>query len=155
MSLGIASIWRIALQKAIITHNIHVSSYFSMRCHVLHRVSQEEKAFSGLTLGMISGALVSMPLTGRLIGHYGSDRMARIAVLGFPVTLIGIALAPGFGWLIVAAIGFGVWKGMLDVSVNAQAITVENAMERPVMGGYQGCWSLGGVSAAALLSALM
>src|SRR5208282_247317 len=50
MSLGIASIWRIALQKAIITHNIHVSSYFSMRCHVLHRVSQEEKAFSGLTL---------------------------------------------------------------------------------------------------------
>src|SRR5271165_1904010 len=53
MSLGIASIWRIALQKAIITHNIHVSSYFSMRCHVLHRVSQEEKAFSGLTLSYI------------------------------------------------------------------------------------------------------
>ena len=88
---------------------------------------------------MISGALVSMPLTGKLIGHYGSDRMARIAALGFPVTLIGIALAPAFGWLIVAAAGFGLWKGMLDVSVNAQAITVENAMGRPVMGGFQGC----------------
>lgn len=113
------------------------------------------ETLSWVLLGMISGALVSMPLTGRLIGHYGSDRMARIAALGFPVTLIGIALAPGFGWLIVAAIGFGVWKGMLDVSVNAQAITVENAMERPVMGGFQGCWSLGGVSASALLSALM
>src|SRR5271165_6703750 len=59
MSLGIASIWRIALQKAIITHNIHVSSYFSMRCHVLHRVSQEEKAFSGLTLAYLQTVLVA------------------------------------------------------------------------------------------------
>jgi hypothetical protein len=45
------------------------------------------------------------------------------------VTLIGIALAPGFGWLIVAAIGFGLWKGMLGVSVNSQAITVQSDSE--------------------------
>ena len=104
---------------------------------------------------MIGGALVSMPLTGRLIGRYGSDRMAGLASLGFPLTLIGIAVAPSFGWLIAAAIAFGFWKGILDVSINSQAITVENALAQPVMGGFQGCWSLGGVCASSLLSTLM
>src|SRR5208282_4883035 len=75
MSLGIASIWRIALQKAIITHNIHVSSYFSMRCHVLHRVSQEEKAFSGLTLASVHKDLRLCDLCKELA--FGTQRADR------------------------------------------------------------------------------
>src|SRR5271166_6029515 len=76
MSLGIASIWRIALQKAIITHNIHVSSYFSMRCHVLHRVSQEEKAFSGLTLAyMVADATPALVLTSGVLRRRLPDQI--------------------------------------------------------------------------------
>src|SRR5271165_6579115 len=82
MSLGIASIWRIALQKAIITHNIHVSSYFSMRCHVLHRVSQEEKAFSGLTLPYVGSPFRGDMDSALLLGVFWRDnRKARASAL--------------------------------------------------------------------------
>jgi hypothetical protein len=46
---------------------------------------------------------------------------------------------------------FGVWKGALSVSVNSQAITVEEAMGRPINSSFQGFWSLGSLCAASSL----
>jgi hypothetical protein len=53
------------------------------------------------------------------------------------------------------AIFFGMAKGALDVSINAQAITVENAIKRPIMSSFQGFWSLGGLGAAFVLSLVL
>ena len=110
---------------------------------------------SVVLLGMIAGAMVSMPAAGRLIGRWGSHRVASPAAAGFASTLLLLALAPSFATLIVAAVFFGIWKGALDVSINSQAITVENAMGRPVNGSFQGFWSFGGLSSASALSLLM
>ena len=106
-------------------------------------------------LGLIAGAMVSMPLTGRLIGRWGSHRVASSASVGFAATLLLLAFAPSYFTLILAASLFGVWKGALDVSINSQAITVENAIRQPINGNFQGWWSVGGLSAASLLSLLM
>ena len=110
---------------------------------------------SVVLLGLIAGAMVSMPLAGKLIGRHGSRRVANPAGIGFATMLLLLAYAPSFGTLIGAAVLFGIWKGALDVSVNSQAITVENAAAQPIMGSFQGFWSLGGLSASALLSFLM
>jgi MFS family permease len=110
---------------------------------------------SWVLLGMIAGSMVSMSLTGKLIGYCGSGRLGGPAAPIFATTLLGIAFAPSYGALIAAAVFFGFSKGTLSVSINSQAITVENAVKRPIMGGFQGCWSLGGMVASTTLSALM
>src|ERR1700751_2941499 len=56
--------------------------------------------------------------------------------------------------------GGGFWRlersaGCLDVSVNSQAITVEEAMGRPINSSFQGFWSLGSLCAASSLGLLM
>jgi predicted MFS family arabinose efflux permease len=94
---------------------------------------------SWVLLGMITGSMVSMPLTGKLVGNWGSGRLGGPAAPIFAATLLGIAFAPSYGALIAAAVLFGLSKGTLDVSINSQAITVENAVKRPIMGGFQGC----------------
>jgi MFS family permease len=105
--------------------------------------------------GMVAGAMVSMPLAGRLIARWGSNRVAGPAALGFTAMLAGLALAPTYPAFIAAAVWFGLWKGAIDVSINSQAITVENARGIPILAGFQGFWSSGGLCAAAALSTLM
>jgi len=110
---------------------------------------------SVVLLGMIAGAMVSMPVAGRLIGRWGSHRVASPAAVGFAAMLLLLAFAPSFGALVGVAVLFGIWKGALDVSINSQAITVEKAIGRPINGSFQGFWSFGGLSSASILSWLM
>lgn len=105
--------------------------------------------------GLVTGAMISMPLAGKLIARHSSRQVVSFAALAFTASLTLLALAPGFPFLVAAAVLFGAFKGMLDVSVNAQAITVENAVARPIMSSFQAFWSLGGLGAAFLLSAAL
>ncbi|GAT31616.1 predicted arabinose efflux permease, MFS family [Terrimicrobium sacchariphilum] len=117
--------------------------------------SLTEGGLSWVLFALVGGAMVSMPVTGRLIGRWGSHRLSHPAALVFSATLLALAWAPSYGMLIVSAFFFGVWKGALDVSVNAQAIVVENAMQKPIMSSFQAFWSLGGLVAACSLSMLL
>lgn len=120
-----------------------------------HRLGLSTGQLSGVLFGLVLGALVSMPIAGRLIAARGSRNVAFPAALGFSATLPLLALAPNWGALVAAATLFGMGKGALDVSVNAQGITVENAAGKPIFSSFQGFWSLGGLSAAVLLSLAM
>lgn len=117
--------------------------------------SLTEGGLSWVLFALVGGAMVSMPVTGRLISRRGSHRLCHAAAAAFSATLLALAWAPSYGVLVAAAFGFGLWKGALDVSVNAQAIVVENAMRKPIMSSFQAFWSLGGLVAACLLSALL
>ncbi len=105
--------------------------------------------------GLVLGALISMPVSGQVITRTGSRAIAFPAVLVFCATLPLLALAPSYATLIAAAVLFGAVKGAVDVSINAQAITVENALKKPINSSFQAFWSLGGLSVAFLLSVAM
>jgi len=122
---------------------------FQEKYHLLPR------QLSWMLLAMIAGAMISMPFTGRMIERSGSNKIASLSAVGFAAMLIPLVLAPQYIYLIGIAFLFGLGKGALDVSVNSQAITVEDALGQPIMSGFQGFWSLGGLSAAFLLSLLM
>lgn len=117
--------------------------------------SLTEGGLSWVLFALVAGAMVSMPVAGRLIGRWGSHRLCNPAAVIFSATLLALAWAPSYAGLIASAFFFGVWKGALDVSVNAQAIVVENAMRKPIMSSFQAFWSLGGLVAACLLSLLL
>jgi MFS family permease len=120
-----------------------------------HRFSLSDGQLSWVLFGLVLGALVSMPATGQIIARRGSRAIAFPAVLGFCAALMLPALAPNYPALLAAAIFFGGIKGAVDVSINAQAITVENEVQRPIMSSFQAFWSLGGLGAAFLLSLAM
>jgi MFS family permease len=119
------------------------------------RFGLSDGQLSWVLFGLILGALISMPLTGQLIARWGSRTIALPAALAFCATLTVLALAPNYATLIAAAVLFGAVKGAVDVSINAQAITVENAIEKPIISSFQAFWSLGGLGAAFLLSIAM
>ena len=99
-------------------------------------------------LAMALGALVAMPLTGMFIARFGS---AAVTFAATPVLLLALPvslLAPGPGILMVSLFFYGGANGVMDVAMNAHAVTVERKLGRPVMSSLHGMWSLGGLIGA-------
>ena len=94
------------------------------------------------------GALFAMPLTGVLIGRHGSRAVSWVSALLFGPALVTLALASDFASLCAAFFAYGVAAGALDVSMNAQGVTVEERHRRPLMSSFHGMFSLGAMAGA-------
>lgn len=117
-----------------------------------HRFGLTAGELSGVLASLVVGCMLTMPLAGRWITAFGSRRVAVTAGMIFSASLVGVALAPNYVLLLLAAAVLGACKGSMDVSINAQGITVENAVGKPIMSLLNGFWSFGGLLSASLLS---
>ncbi len=106
-------------------------------------------------VSLIVGAIITMPVTGQLIQHYGSRRVVRMAAMIYILMVALLAQASNLLSLILFAGLYGAAKGAFDVAVNAQAITVEKQYGSPIMSFFQGCWSAGGLFGAGAASLLL
>ncbi|MFC4112451.1 MFS transporter [Nonomuraea zeae] len=96
------------------------------------------------------GALVTMQSMRRVMARAGSRTVLRV---GGPLTaagLVAVAVAPNLPLLMVAAAFFGMAFGMVDVAMNAQGSTVEQAYGRPLMNGMHAGWCVGAIAAGGL-----
>ncbi len=116
-------------------------------------VSDAELGLLLLCLG--GGALVAMPLTGPLTTRFGCRAVLIVTVLLFSMMLPLLSFIDSGLWLALALLVFGVGVGITDCAMNVQAIIVEKAADRPVMSGFHGFYSVGGIAGAGAMSALM
>lgn len=106
-----------------------------------------------LCLGV--GALVAMPLTGLLTTRFGCRAVLVTSVLLFSVILPLLAVLPETSMLALALLVFGMGMGTTDCAMNVQAILVEKAADKPIMSGFHGFYSLGGIVGAGAMSGMM
>ncbi|MBB5084774.1 MFS transporter [Nonomuraea endophytica] len=112
------------------------------------RVGISHATLGGLLVLLGLGAVLGMQVTGRL-----TDRLGTRVVVPASGVLCGAALVlPGLSdspWMLAGALlVFGFCNGCLDVSMNAHAVHVEKAYQRPVMSAFHATFSVGGVLAA-------
>jgi len=96
-------------------------------------------------LATTAGSVTIMPLTGRLVEHFGDIRIIRVAsLLSWISLLAAVACAVnGLAWLIAVplfldGIGIGAW----DVAQNLAGTRVERAMGRAVMPQFHASYSM-------------
>ncbi len=111
-----------------------------------------DSSLSIVLLAVAAGSIVSMPLAGQVVRHFGSRRCIAVSMACFAFCLVSIALAPSLTLFVAAALLFGVAKGGVDVGINAQAVVVENSYGRPIMSSFQALWSVGGLAGGFLTS---
>lgn len=100
------------------------------------------------------GAVTSMSLVGRWIARWGSAPVTRVATVLFLLSLLLPVLAPSLPTLIAALAILGAANGVMDVAMNAQGVTVERTLGRPIMSRLHAYFSLGsllGAGAGSLL----
>jgi MFS family permease len=100
-----------------------------------------------------AGALLGMPLAGRVISRVGSRAPTRVALVAFAAMVAVVTAAPSLAVLLAAAFALGAFNGALDVSMNAQGVTVERRAGRPILASMHAAWSIGGLLGAGLAAA--
>jgi len=119
------------------------------------RLGLSEPALGLVLLALGAGGILAMPLTGGLVARFGSRAVTLGAGVAFALILPFLALAPD-AWMLAGAVFlFGAAGGMMDVSMNAQAVAVEGRGDRPVMSSIHGVWSLGGLIGVVAVAAML
>ncbi|MGA4985098.1 MFS transporter [Streptomyces cellulosae] len=101
------------------------------------------------------GASLAMPLAGGISHRFGTRNALRGLLALWTLALILPSLAPNLLTLCLALFVYGASAGMSDVAMNALGVEVENRLDRSIMSGLHGMWSVGAVvgSAAGTLAA--
>ncbi len=89
------------------------------------------------------GAVLAMPLAGWLISAAGSRRVSTFAGALFPMALAAAVLAPTAPAILIALLLFGFSGASMDIAMNAQGVMVEEQLQRRVISGLHGIFSLG------------
>ena len=119
------------------------------------RCGLDDAALGLLLLCLGIGSLLAMPLAGALAARHGCRRLLVAAALAMCAALPVLALAQTVAGLALALFVFGAAVGTLDCVANVQAVIVERGAGRPMMSGFHGLYSLGGMAGAGGVSGLL
>ena len=118
--------------------------------YVENKLDTNPATIGVLLLVLGAGALAAIQLVGPLIDRVGS----RTATFASGVFLSFVLLLPGLAsseWMLGLFLFFlGVGIGATDVAMNAHAVEVEKAYDRPIFSAFHAMWSLGGLFGATL-----
>ncbi|MFG6467539.1 MFS transporter [Roseateles sp. BYS87W] len=123
------------------TWGVHVPTVKS-----LYGLGEQALALAMLASGV--GALLALAQAGRVVGRWGPR-----AVSGTMGVLCCAAIACLLAWPVYPALlavmaVFGITGSLLDVAINTEATEVEHQSGRPLMSGFHGMFSLGGMAGA-------
>jgi MFS family permease len=119
------------------------------------RTGIDEGVLGLLLLCLGVGSIVTMPLAGALAARFGCRLVICASAVLLCVSLPLLAMVTSLSLLAATLFVFGTGVGSIDVSMNIQAIIIERASGRPMMSGFHGLFSLGGIAGAAGVTALL
>lgn len=101
------------------------------------------------------GSLMGLPIAGWAVHQYGSRRVIMIGSFAYALTLPLIGLSPTILLLIPVLICFGLLGNVMNISLNTQALALEDQMGKTILASFHGLWSTAGFVGAGLGAGLI
>jgi predicted MFS family arabinose efflux permease len=99
------------------------------------------------------GALAALAQAGRVVGRHGPSAVTAVMGVLCCASVACLLAWPAYGALLAVMLVFGVSGSLFDVAINTEASEIERQTGRPLMSGFHGMFSLGGMAGATLGSA--
>jgi predicted MFS family arabinose efflux permease len=146
---------QVATRIAFLIAGLGTAAWAPLVPYAKQRLSIDEGALGLLLLCGGAGSLTAMPLAGTMTTRLGCRRVIGTTTLCICASLIGLAAASSPILLALALFFFGAGVGGIDVAMNIQAVIVEEDSGRPLMSGFHGLFSAGGIAGASGASLLL
>lgn len=108
-----------------------------------------------LLLFLPLGSMIGLPIAGWSVHKYGSRRVIMIGSFAYAMTLPLIGLSPNTFLLVPILILFGTLGNIMNISLNTQALDLENQMGKSILASFHGLWSMAGFTGAGLGAGLI
>jgi MFS family permease len=126
------------------------STWASRIPSVQQHLHLNEAQLGAVLLSMPIGLLLTLPITGKLLGHFESRLIMLVGALVFNILLA----LPGFVvstlQLVLVLFCFGAARNLMNLSANTQAVDVQALYSRSILTTMHGIWSLAGFAGAGL-----
>jgi MFS family permease len=108
-------------------------------------------------LAVAAGSLISLPMSGPLVGRFGPRRVvtAMAVLFAVAITIVGIGYQIGVVPVVVGLGMVGFSAGAWDVAMNVHGAYVEQLLARSVMSRFHAGFSLGTVTGALVGAAMV
>jgi MFS family permease len=141
--------YRIAIAVFFFIAGLSFASWASRIPDIKRHLALSDGKLGLILFAMPIGTMLSLPFTGWVINKLGSRRVLIASALFYPTTLLMIGLVQAPWQLALALFCFGTFGNYSNISVNTQAIAVEEMYGKTIMASFHGIWSLAGFSGAA------
>ncbi len=146
---------RLASCLAFFAAGIATAPWASIVPYVKIRLNLDEMHYASLVLCFGLGAVVGMPLTGRLAARFGVKPIILLSMIGLYVGMVGLSLEGlNLPLTFCCVLLWGMSLGIVDVANNIHAAYIEELSGRHLMSGFH-AWYTVGCIAAALFCALL
>ncbi|CAM3720626.1 MFS transporter [Rouxiella silvae] len=146
---------KIATRCVFFIAGLATSSWAAMVPFAKMNTGVNDALLGVLLLCLGGGAIISMPLAGLLSSRFGCRKVITCAVIIILLSMPFLILANNPIILGLLLLMFGVGIGLTDCTMNIQAILVEKNENTPLMSGFHGMYSVGGIAGAGLMTSLM
>lgn len=105
----------------------------------------------GVALAMLAsgvGALAALAHAGRIVGRWGPRVVAAAMGCISCAAVAALVATPHYTVLIAVMLVFGSFGSLFDVSLSSEASEIERQTGRPLMSGFHGMFSVGGMAGA-------
>jgi MFS family permease len=126
------------------------SSWASRIPSIQQQLHLNEGQLGAVLFALPIGLMLTIPITSKMLKHFSSRSIMLVGAIAFNILLC----VPGFTayiWqLVVLLFFFGSARNIFNLSVNAQAVSIQSFYDKSIMVTFHGIWSLAGFAGAAL-----
>jgi MFS family permease len=141
---------RVALGALFFFMGICFASWAARIPDIQSKFQLSEGELGTLLLCLPIGSMVGLPIAGWSVHHYGSRIVILICSFAYALTLPLIGLAPNL-WVIAAVLMlFGTLGNIMNISLNTQALGLEDQLGKSILASFHGIWSMAGFTGAGI-----
>ncbi|MEV4754202.1 MFS transporter [Micromonospora sp. NPDC049559] len=141
---------RLAVQLLFLFSGLLIGTWTARIPAVKRALDLSDGQLSVALLALATGSIVGMQAAGRLVDRYGAARVLVPVALADGALLVLPGYAPNLAGLALCLIAFGAVHGALNIAMNAHAVAVERAWQRPIMSSFHAVYSIGGFAGAGI-----
>lgn len=154
-SLGTGRPWQHSTRLLFLLVGFLIAAWASLVPTLKAATGVDEGELGMVLLCLGVGSMITMPLSGALCTRYGCRSVLTCSGLILCLCLPLLASITSVTALAIALFIFGAMTGAFDCVMNIQAVIVERHSNRPLMSGFHGFYSLGGLLGAVTASGIM
>lgn len=154
LALPLPTLRRLALPGLFVWFGMIMGSWVGRIPALRDGVQVSHSALSMVLLMGGLGAVLSFPVSSRLMARFGGRRSMRISGIALLCVLLAIGAAPTVPLLMAAVLMLGMTASTFDVGMNAVAAHHERNSGRSMMAMLHACACAGGLAGVALSSAM-
>jgi MFS family permease len=146
---------RISLSIFFFLSGISFSSWASRIPTIKAALDLNEAELGSVLLTMPISSLIGLPISGWLVSRLETRIPLTLSFAFNALCLCFIGLAQTTFTLIVALFLYALSMRIFNISVNTQAINLQNLFDRKINGSFHGLWSTGGIAGVGITTLLV